>query len=116
MKTSHKETWQLWGQIYTFLTGNFTVEPIIRDLVFFSPQTIHAIIAQNFPTRNSSQSLPKIYYKDELKIYITMIQLSLESPINKAFLQSIAEENIYMVTHNFNNSCIDCVRVLIFRK
>ena len=59
---------------------------------------IHAIIAQNFPTRNFSKSLPKIYYKGEHKIYITMIQLCLESPINKAFLQSIAEENIDTVT------------------
>ena len=59
---------------------------------------IHAIIAQNFPIRNSSQSLPKIYYKGEQNIYITMIHLSLESPFNKAFLQSIAEENIDMIT------------------
>ena len=98
MKNSHKETWQLQGQIYTFLTGKFTVEPIITDLVFSSPYLIHAIITQNFAPRNSSQSLPKIYYKGEQKIYITMIQLSLESPINKASLQSIAEENIDMAT------------------
>lgn len=91
---------QLQGQIYTTLIRNLSVEPIIRDLVFFSPHMIHSIVAQNFPTRNSSQQLPNMYQKGEKHRYITVIQLSLESPINQSFLQSIAEENIHMQTQH----------------